>query len=454
MSTVNASRTARALARQHNIDLQSLNKGVYVISLQDVMDYLDRRSPTRTITQKRAPVFVPLASKVRLYQWESVAQMHNRSGFVIAPCGCGKTLIGLLVAVLNGGRFMILTTRYAEQWRRTLEDFFSPIDKNLVIVVNDPPRPGIFPNVVIATYSAFCPLSERTRMLKHLVYDTIVLDEAHAAASIANLAMLDRLHGLRWCALTATLVREDKELTKLEERIGAVHVEIDRIRLVREGFIPDVQISNIVVPYEDDTYQLEASIGKNNALALHPNKMQALLHILKTLSNENHKIIVFCDDLFCLDWTFNIVKATDMLCIGCISMTTPMEERSAILGRFDATVGAAILMISRTGDEALDVPSASAGIVFWNNWASRRQIVQRIGRLSRQHGNKSPLFLTLLADNIKEEKASKHRESYMRQHGFEVVTTKFQESRYATALRTAAPYVEKLKAKYASVKTV
>lgn len=441
------SRNGAYLVRQHGIEVKLLQRGVYCITLQDVLNYLDQQKPTRSLTMRHAPLFIPRSGKVRRYQWECVKHMREESGFVIAPCGCGKTLIGLLAAVLNGGRFMVLTSRYPEQWKTVLDEFFCPIDAAVTVVVNSTPPPGIMPDVFISTYSAFCPTNERLRLMKHLVYDTVVLDEAHCAASSANLAMIDRLHAVRWCALTATLVREDKELTKLEERIGPVVAEVDRSRLVREGFIPDVNITNIVVPY-DNVAQLESHIGRQNALALHPNKIQALLQVIRVLLAESHKIIVFCDDLFCLRWTSGIVKSSGVPLVGTISMATPMDERTSIIKSFEDSTDGTVLFVSRTGDEALDVPSASAGIVFWNNWASRRQIVQRIGRLSRMHDKKHPVFLTLLADDSKEHEASKHRETYMRQHGFVVHTEAWAASRYNTPLRTGETYIARLKSLY------
>ena len=447
MHEPSASRTARALARLHALDLHALSKGVaYVITLQDVLRCLDGRGPTRHTLRKRAPIFVPFAPKVRPYQWECVRQVHDQSGFVIAPCGCGKTLIGLLVAVLNGGRFLVLTTRYAEQWKRTLDEFFAPVDAHVQVVVGHPDA-GVIPDVLISTYSAFCPYNERLRLAKHVVYDTIVLDEAHAAASTANLALLDRLHTSRWCALTATLVREDQELTKLEARVGGVVVEVDRHRLIREGFVPEVKILNLVVPY-DDAHAMERHIGRHNALALHPNKVQVLLCILRMLIADSQKIIIFCDDLFCLQWTSDIIRASRFPYVGSISMSTTMETRRAILDAFENHADATIVTVSRTGDEALDLPSASAGIVFWNHWASRRQIVQRVGRLSRMRDGKAPIFITLLADDPKEHQVSKHRESYMRAHGFTIQTQTLAASSYATPLHSADAYLAKLKARY------
>ena len=101
--------------------------------------------------------------------------------------------------------------------------------------------------------------------------------------------------------------------------------------------------------------------------------------------------------------------------------------------------------MSRTGDEAVDLPSASAGIVFWNNWQSRRQIVQRIGRLARPHAGPPPVFLILHADDEKEKAISKHREKYMVEHGFVIKSVAYNTLPYGVQeLRPGEKYVKQV----------
>ena len=111
-----------ALPRGSTCDLRALKRSTYVVHIHDVIDHLEGRPPTRTPRGRRASLFVPRVEAVRPYQWECLSQMQaSGGGFVVAPCGSGKTLVGLLVAVLRGGRFLVLTTRYAEQWKATLD---------------------------------------------------------------------------------------------------------------------------------------------------------------------------------------------------------------------------------------------------------------------------------------------------------------------------------------------
>jgi len=50
-------------------------------------------------------------------------------------------------------------------------------------------------------------------------------------------------------------------------------------------------------------------VGKTTALAIYPNKMQVLHSALSRLCSAQHKVLIFCDDLFCLRWTSLIMAS-------------------------------------------------------------------------------------------------------------------------------------------------
>lgn len=431
---------ALRLARMHGIDPTSLSivkkPSCSLVSVEDVSKELDKL-PRRRHTACVCPLFCSHANMVRDYQWEVLRSSFRKSGFVVAPCGAGKTLMGLLAASANGGRFLVLTTRYADQWKQTLSAYFDPIGTVRVAVLGkDPLVVTSPPGVVIATYSGLGARSSSTdaRVVRMLPYQTIILDEAHTAASPSNLAIVDSLFANYVLALTATKVREDSELEKLEARIGTTLISIERTRLVDEGFVSDVRCINLLVPYGAE---LERLIGRTASLALDSNKVQVLCSTLLRLHADGHKTLVFCDDLFCLDWASRLVEAFGIPTVGSVSMRTPSDERTSLIDRFSDTVGGAILFVSRTGDEALDIPNASAGVVFWNHWGSRRQVVQRLGRIARiSEGGPPPIFIVLLSDDSRELERSKHREVYMKEHGFSCQTLAQEASVFGTRCRT------------------
>lgn len=443
------STAALRLVLMHKLDPSTFtrNKGKCdLISVEDVVKEIDKLPRTRRRGPSACPSFSLKASTIRPYQWEAVRAAHKKSGFIIAPCGAGKTLIGLLAATGNGGRFLVLTSRYAEQWRQTLSAHFCPVGSAKVAILGqDAIRLASPPDVIIATYSGLSARSTSidARALRFLPYHTLVLDEAHAAASPNNLAVVDSIFASHVLALTATKVREDAELEKLEERIGGTLVAIDRTRLVKEGFVSDVRCINLVVPYGGE---LEATIGRTASLALDSNKIQVLCSTLRRLDADSHKTLVFCDDLFCLHWANRMVTAFGIKTIGCVSMQTAVDQRATLIQTFGATEGGAILFVSRTGDEALDVPNATAGLVFWNHWGSRRQMVQRLGRIARiSDGGPPPTFIVLLAQDETEMERSEHRERYVKEHGFCCQTAAQDTTVFGTLCRqTNATYVKRV----------
>lgn len=444
------------IADEHGIDLRPHQKSHYLVTMEDLLRLLEQREAAfvRVPVRLRLPRFVPDVAHIRDYQWKAVNAMFRRTGFVISPCGSGKTLIGCLLAVLNGGRFLVLTTRYTQQWKDTLEKFFTPMDIASRVVVTDG-EASVFgsgdnvPAAVISTYATFTASNERYRVLQNLVYDTVILDEAHTAAAKTHLKMIDRLHCVWACGLTATNIREDDELVHLQRRFtpNPVTWVIDRRMLVSRGFVADCRVLHLIIPCPATGAALELSetIGRPAMLGLHPHKIQVLLHALSTLSGQLHKVIVFCDDLFGLDWVSQIARVNGIANVGQVSMHTPQSIRQERLDAFSAADAPMAIFMSRTGDEAVDLPSASAGIVFWNNWQSRRQIVQRIGRLCRPHRGSAPIFLVLLADDPKELAMSKHREQYLVEHGFHIETSMYNLTPFgAIDLRPGGKYVEEL----------
>lgn len=435
--------------RPHDVLTRRTRSGMVLV--EDILEYASKRGPLRNVATgpKLACLTIRDDVVVRKYQREACQQALGRSGFVVAPCAAGKTLIGLLIAALNGGRVLLLTTRYADQWRTTIERMFDLVGRVVVCMLGDVDDHRLPPHVVIGTYAGFAakPRSDRQRLVRLIPYQTVVLDEAHGAASPSNLALIDALNYRYAIALTATKVREDNELEKLERRIGSTLVDVDRMTLVAEGHVADVECINLLVPCSGVEFEDGVDIPLRVALAIDPNKMRLLSKVLATLSADGHRVLVFCDDLFCLRWTRSILNRSCPSIVGTISMETPDEDRKRLIAEFrDEARPTTALFISRTGDEALDIPEASAAIVFCNNWGSRRQLVQRLGRLARK-GGIAPVFVVLVAEHEKELSTSKHREDYARAHGFSFSTRKQEETRYSTTLvgdtsRYAAALVE------------
>ena len=374
---------------------------------------------------------------VREYQRKCVDTVlaANSGGFIVAPCAAGKTFMALLLAMENGGNFIVLTTRYSRQWYDAILKFFVQKATCSVVHLTSANLFGIntilaSPTIFISTYSLFLAHRDSllVRSLQQQRFETLILDEGHSAAASETLKLIQNMNCAECFVFTATPVREDDRLEALQTYVGNTLVTIDRKMLEKEGYVATVRCYNIRLPYKNEYGGLmKDATHRSRLLAINPPKMRALDATLRMLYAQQHKTLVFCDDLFCLEWAYAHMVNLNHTIVAKISMHTPQSERLTAIAQFSLANIPTILFISRTGDEALDVPEASAIVMFWNCWASRRQIIQRIGRISRPFGVEA-ISILLYSNTSRDIHTIEHRTQYLRTHNYEVVDARLRDS--------------------------
>jgi superfamily II DNA or RNA helicase len=420
-----------------------------IVRTEDVLDEEEGRKQGKRGRGGEEDAMLPLLKRKkegsygeREYQKEAISVCRGRSGFLVSPCASGKTVMGCGILFQNGGKGMILTTRFADQWKETLDSLFLPGLKGCSVkLYRSPKEVDIFDtgDVAICTYGVLFGDSVQAKALRQVRRTTLILDEAHAAASPCILSSLKKMKFENVVALTATKVREDEEIFKLEEVVGGTIHEVDRSKLVRGGYVNDVGCVNVLLPKMEG--RLLSSLSSCPVVrTIHPSKMKCLAHSLLRLQEMGHKTLVFCDDLFCLSYSFSKMKemTPSLSCLGPVSMLTQKEERTSIFSDFGKEGrDPCCVFVSRTGDEALDVPYASAAVILWNQWGSRRQIVQRMGRLARPFGL-DPVFLVLVSDDEREFLAVEKRNAYLLENGYFVQDVRLGKGKEG-ALSSSSP---------------
>ena len=102
---------------------------------------------------------------------------------------------------------------------------------------------------------------------------------------------------------------------------------------------------------------------------------------MKKHSQFNDKILVFCDRPKILEIYAKKLK------LPFIHGETKEEERLKIYNIFKTTKDINVIFLSRVGDTAIDLPCASVGIQIGMHYKSRRQEIQRMGRIMRAKEN-------------------------------------------------------------------
>ncbi|MDX1607228.1 MAG: helicase-related protein, partial [Candidatus Competibacterales bacterium] len=93
--------------------------------------------------------------------------------------------------------------------------------------------------------------------------------------------------------------------------------------------------------------------------------------------------------------------------VPCLTHQTRVKERQTILERFRAG-DYPVLVTSKVLNEGVDVPDAAIGVLLSGS-ASRREFIQRLGRLLRRSGDKRAVLYELIARDTGEEGIARRR---------------------------------------------
>jgi superfamily II DNA or RNA helicase len=127
------------------------------------------------------------------------------------------------------------------------------------------------------------------------------------------------------------------------------------------------------------------------------------LRVLADLLAEHHPVrtLIFTED------NAMVYRIAREFLIPAITHHTPVKERHDILQRF-RTGEYPVVVTSRVLNEGVDVPEASIAIVL-SGTGSRREYVQRLGRILRRREGKRAVLYEVVAEATSEEQVSRRR---------------------------------------------
>jgi DNA excision repair protein ERCC-3 len=353
---------------------------------------------------------------LRPYQREAVTALAapdtpgGGSGLVVLPCGAGKTLVGIGASVAFGCWTLVLcpNSSSVQQWVAAYRHFTDlPPD---AIGEYRAPRRHLRP-ITVTTYQQLTARGSRTgddlphlNLLGGQDWGLIVFDEAHLLpADVFRLAA--DLASRRRLGLTATPVREDGREADLAALIGPVRYDVPWATLESQGWIAPVECVEVRVPLaaggDDPTHR---------AAATAPEKWPVVRSLARRHRDEGVLVIgQYLDQL------------TDLaarLEAPLISGATPRADREAAFARFRAGEEP-LLVLSRVGNAAIDLPNARVAIEVSGNYGSRQEEAQRLGRLLRPKPDGAPArFYAVVADTAAEAACAARRQRFLVQQGY------------------------------------
>ncbi len=370
---------------------------------------------------------------LRPYQKEALkAWLERKRGIVVLPTGAGKTRVALAaIAELKCPTLVVVPTlELMDQWERRIARYFST---DIGRFGGGDREIGF---VTVATYdSAY--LNAEFLGNKFLF---VVFDEVHHLPSTGYRQIAELLAAPYRLGLTATPEREDGAHALLPELVGPIVYE-KRVRELTGRYLADFDVVTIRVRLREDEreryrralelyrkyskkagirirsledfqrliarsglnkYAREAILAWREARKISMNaerKIEALKEILE--KHRGDRVLIFAE-------SNEVVRRISLeLLIPEISYKTSEAERKAVLEAFrEGKVNA--IVTSRVLEEGIDVPDANVAVVL-SGTASRRQFIQRLGRVLRPKNGKRAVLYEIVTSGTREVEISRKR---------------------------------------------
>ena len=298
---------------------------------------------------------------------------------MVLPCGSGKTIVGLAVMAQVQQSTLILTTGHTSvaQWRREL------LEKTTLSEADIAEYTGAVKDigpVTLTTYQMLTHRAEKSEDFPHLrVFDQrnwglIIYDEVHLLPAPV-FRVTAEVQARRRLGLTATLVREDGREGDVFSLIGPKKYDVPWRDLEGRGWIAEAACTEVRCALPRDVRMAYATAlprEKFRIAAENPVKGGLLQHILARHPGAPALIIgQYLDQL----------KQIAAACgAPLITGKTAQRERERLYGLF-RTGELSLLVLSKVGNFALDLPDAEVLVQVSGTFGSRQEEAQRLGRV-------------------------------------------------------------------------
>ena len=360
---------------------------------------------------------------LREYQSGAAAAFHaggsvmGGSGVVVLPCGAGKTVTGMAVMSLVGAKTLILTTNTVavRQWRDELLDKTELTEDEVGEYTGE--SKDLKP-VTISTYQMLTWRRSKTDEFEHFEifrkenWGLVVYDEVHLLPA-PIFRVTAELQARRRLGLTATLVREDGKEDEVFCLIGPKRYDVPWKVLEGQGFIAEAHCVEVRVPFDDEHRREYAQATSRQQFRLsseNPAKVDVVRQLVERHSGERTLVIgQYLDQLSTLE------KALDA---PLLTGRTPNAERERLYAAFRAGE-ISLLILSKVGNFAVDLPDASVAIQVSGTFGSRQEEAQRLGRVLRPKADGSAAtFYSIVTMSSRDQEFAEKRQLFLTEQGY------------------------------------
>jgi len=360
---------------------------------------------------------------LRPYQAEAADVFHaggtekGGSGVVVLPCGAGKTIVGMGCMHRLQTQTLILTTNTiaVRQWRTELLDKTTLREDEVGEYTGD--NKQICP-VTISTYQMLTYRRRQTGEFTHFIlfsardWGLVIYDEVHLLPAPV-FRVTAEIQARRRLGLTATLVREDGREDEVFSLIGPKKYDVPWKILERQGWIATAHCVEVRLPLMRELeigYGSAGSREKFRIASENPGKLGVVQSLVER--HKNDRVLIIGQYLNQLD------ILAEELDSPLITGRTPTKEREQLYKAFREG-DLKVLIVSKVGNFAVDLPDANVAIQVSGTFGSRQEEAQRLGRILRPKSDKRPaVFYSIVSRDSREEHFANNRQLFLTEQGY------------------------------------
>ena len=360
---------------------------------------------------------------LRPYQEQAAQAFHaggsviGGSGVIVLPCGAGKTITGMAAMQLLGTKTLILTTNTVavRQWREELLDKTTLTPEQVGEYTGD--QKEVCP-VTITTYQMLTWRRTKTDDFEHFDlfsrenWGLVIYDEVHLLPA-PIFRVTAGLQARRRLGLTATLVREDGKEDEVFCLIGPKRYDVPWKVLETQGFIASAACVEVRVPLDPDQksrYAAARARAKFRIASENPEKTAVIERLLAR--HEGGRILIIGQYI---DQLNHLARHLDA---PLITGKTPNAERQRLYSAFkDGELR--LLIVSKVGNFAIDLPDANVAIQVSGTFGSRQEEAQRLGRILRPKSDGSgAVFYSVVTLGSRDQEFAEKRQLFLTEQGY------------------------------------
>jgi DNA excision repair protein ERCC-3 len=240
----------------------------------------------------------------------------------------------------------------------------------------------------------------------------VIYDEVHLLPAPIFRVTAD-LQARRRLGLTATLVREDGKEDEVFCLIGPKRYDVPWKVLEAQGFIAEARCVEVRVALDDDgrkRYAAAATRLKFRVASENPLKVPVVESLV--LRHVGERILVigqYIDQLEAIAAHFDAPIITGK---------TPNSERERLYEEFRSG-DLKLLIVSKVGNFAIDLPDASVAIQVSGTFGSRQEEAQRLGRILRpKTDGQGATFYSVVTLASRDQEFAEKRQLFLTEQGY------------------------------------